>query len=45
MMSPFFVCYVPLLTFQKTKIGNKALTPLEYIMMGIYLTPLVLIYL
>jgi hypothetical protein len=45
MLSPFFVCYVPLLTFQKTKVGSKVLTPLEYIMMGIYLTPLVLIYL
>lgn len=25
MLSPFFVCYVPLLTFQKKKLNNKAL--------------------
>ena len=45
MLSPFFVCYVPLLTFQKKKLNNKDLDYLDLIGMVIFLTPLVLIYL
>jgi hypothetical protein len=45
MLSPFFVCYVPLLTFQKKKLNNKEMDFLTYLSMIIFLTPLVLIYL
>ena len=45
MLSPFFVCYVPLLTFQKKKLNNKELDWMDAIITAAFLTPLVLIYL
>lgn len=46
MISPFFVCYVPLLTFQKEKaeeIAND--TPVQKFLAFCSLTPLILVYL
>jgi hypothetical protein len=45
MLAPFFICYVPLLTFQKRKIDQANTSWIDSISTFAYLTPLVLIYL
>jgi hypothetical protein len=45
MMSPFFVCYVPLLTFQKKKLNNAKLNFFNGAITFAFLTPTVLVYL